>query len=509
MDPASAKRSRIEPVDGPGGASSGADGDDADDAGTQVQSVFVQLQSMKGELLGPKLDIPSNATQVQLSQLINKLLEAPEGETIPYTFYIDENELLGNLMQHIKDKKLSTEQEIQIKYQPLERFHVRAVTRCTDTLEGHQGAVLHLSFSPDGKYLVSGGGDNLVRFWDVDTCAPLNDCRGHKDHVLATAWCPDGKKFATGDKRGKLLVWSPTSPKPLTNLRGHKKWITSIVWEPMHRNKSCERFASGSNDGTVKIWNSRTGKCEISMTGHAGSVEAVCWGGQGFLYSGSRDRVINVWAADGPTKGTLVRQLKGHGHRINTLALSCDHVCRSGPFTYKKTRFENEDEAFESAVQLYQKKCGGVDERLVSGSDDFTLFLWTPTKSKKPVARLTGHQQLVFCISYSPDGRFFASGSADKKVKLWDGFTGKFITTFHGHVGAVYRLVWSADSRLLASGSKDSTCKLWPVKKSRHSGHAEHTLPGHADEVYALDWSPNGARLASGSKDRTVKIWRN
>ncbi len=471
--------------------------------------MFVQLKDMKGAALGPKLDIPASATQAQLSQLINKLLKAPEGETIPYTFYVNQDELTTDLFSHLSTQGVSREQEVEVVYQPLERFHVRAVTRCTDTLEGHQGAVLHLSFSPNGRYLVSGGGDNLVRFWDVDTCAPLNDCHGHKDHVLATAWCPDGRKFATGDKRGQLLVWSPTSPKPLATLFGHKKWVTSIVWEPVHRDRACERLASASSDGSVKIWNSRTGKCEVSMTAHTQSVEALCWGGEGFLYSASRDRTICMWAAEGASKGTLVKQLKGHGHRINALALSCDHVCRSGAHTYKATSFDDEDAAFTAATALYQKRCGGVEERLVSGSDDFTLFLWSPIKSKQPVARLTGHQQLVFCISYSPDGRFIASGSADKKIKLWDGFTGKFITTFHGHVGSVYRLVWSPDSRFLASGSKDSTCKLWPISTARHTGNASHTLPGHADEVYALDWSPNGARLASGSKDRTVKVWRN
>merc|ERR1712146_305287 len=106
----------------------------------------------------------------------------------------------------------------------------------------------------------------------------------------------------------------------------------------------------------------------------------------------------------------------------------------------------------------------------------------------------------------SPDGRYFASASFDKKVKLWNGFSGDFLTTLTGHVGAVYQVAWSSDSRYLVSASKDSTAKLWVVPSGRK---AKATLPGHADEVYALDWSPNGASVATGSKDRTIKIWKH
>jgi ribosome assembly protein 4 len=48
-------------------------------------------------------------------------------------------------------------------------------------------------------------------------------------------------------------------------------------------------------------------------------------------------------------------------------------------------------------------------------------------------------------VSFSPDGRYFASASFDKAVKVWDGLTGKFLAALRGHVGAVYQvyvLVW-------------------------------------------------------------------
>ena len=95
-------------------------------------------------------------------------------------------------------------------------------------------------------------------------------------------------------------------------------------------------------------------------------------------------------------------------------------------------------------------------ELLISGSDDHTLFLWSPLSSTKPIARLTGHQREVSYVSFSSDGRWAASVAWDNTVRVWEGRMGKLITTLRRHVGAVYRLAWSADSRLLTSASKDS-----------------------------------------------------
>jgi ribosome assembly protein 4 len=156
----------------------------------------------------------------------------------------------------------------------------------------------------------------------------------------------------------------------------------------------------------------------------------------------------------------------------------------------------------------------GGAELLASCSDDFTLCLWSPGTSKAVVARMAGHQALVNHIVFSPDGRYIASAGFDKKVKIWDGRTGKFLTTLTGHVGAVYQVSWAADSRFLASASRDSTVKVWNTRLGGSEGAAAkpvalNTLAGHADEVFALDWSPKGDMLASGSRDRTVKVWRH
>ncbi|ETI38583.1 hypothetical protein F441_15553 [Phytophthora nicotianae CJ01A1] len=477
--------------------------DSDDETGT---SAIAQFQSEDGTNVGPQLEIPMSSNVRQMEELVNELLQNGKNR-VPYSLFIGETEVTTSLKATVEELKLSTETALTITFQPLAAFRVRPVTRCSDTLQGHSEAILHVSFSPDGKRLASGGGDATVRFWDTNTCMPKHTGRGHKNHVLCTAWSPDGTRFASADRNGEIRLWDPLTGKQIGQpMKGHKQWVNSLTWEPMHRNATCERFASSSKDGSIKVWNARTGRSIASLSGHTDSVECIKWGGEGLLYSASRDRTIKVWAMEGEHVGKLVRTLIGHGHRINTLALNVDYVCRSGPFGHNTKSFASREEMQQAALKRYQEVRKGQPERLVSGSDDFTLFFWEPSESKKPLARLTGHQQPVNHLSFSPDGRYFASASFDKKVKIWNGQTGKFVATLTGHVGAVYQVCWSSDSRLIVTASKDSTVKVWELSEPKN---AKTTLSGHADEVYALDWSPNGDMVASGSKDRTIKIWKH
>jgi WD40 repeat protein len=123
------------------------------------------------------------------------------------------------------------------------------------TLNRHQGGVESVSWSPDGDWLASGGGD-LVRLWKPDgTAGPV--MRGHTDEVYPVAWSPDGNWIASGGSDCTIRLWKPDGTAgPI--FRGHQGGIHDIAWSP-----DSQRIVSASwLDSTLRVWNIESGRTE-------------------------------------------------------------------------------------------------------------------------------------------------------------------------------------------------------------------------------------------------------
>jgi ribosome assembly protein 4 len=314
--------------------------------------------------------------------------------------------------------------------------------------------------------MVSGSGDNTARIWDCDTGTPVFTMKGHTSWVLAVSWSPDDNRIATGSMDNTVRLWDPKTGKQVGNpMKGHTKWVRTLSWEPYHVQKPGEpRLASSSKDCTVRIWLTNQQKIDHVLSGHTGSVSCVKWGGTGFVYTASEDKTVKIW---NPTDGTLVQTLNAHSHWVNHLALSTDFVLRTAFHDHTGQIPVSEEEKIAKAKDRFLKAAtiqGEVVERLVSASDDMTMYLWEPSKSKKPIARMVGHQKQVNHVTFSPDGLTIASAGFDNHTKIWNARDGKFINTLRGHVAPVYQCSFSADSRLLVTASKDTTLKVWDMR---------------------------------------------
>jgi glucose repression regulatory protein TUP1 len=108
-------------------------------------------------------------------------------------------------------------------------------------------------------------------------------------------------------------------------------------------------------------------------------------------------------------------------------------------------------------------------------------------------------------LDFAGNGRFIASGSGDKTVRLWDILDGKLVYTLSIEDG-VTTVAMSPDGRYVAAGSLDKSVRVWDTTTGYLVERLENP-DGHKDSVYSVAFAPNGRDLVSGSLDKTIKLW--
>ncbi len=345
--------------------------------------------------------------------------------------------------------------------------------------------------SRNNQLLASGGTKGQIRLYTLNN-----------GQVLATFAAPagaaklefsaDSRTLAAACDDGSLILWdvtyNPGQPVPMDfgkplETYPRKAAVTSVTFAP-----DGHTVAASSRDKAIRIW--KVMSPQPRNLQHGPEVDAVAFNSKGtLLATGSHDGLVRIWDA---AKGNVVRQIAAHNQPM--------------PAT------------------VYSVAWSPDDRYIVSASLDTSLKLWDASNGNlvrtfagyKAKTSEKGHREGVFCAAFSPDGKWLASGSSDRTVRIWNVATGQvshelinpdlkpfgFPTYAPSHPGWVFGLRYTPDGkRLVTVGNAPAGTgylAIWNADTGKLlSGRRVQLGP-----LYCLAISPDGKWLALGCGPR-------
>jgi RNA polymerase sigma factor (sigma-70 family) len=402
-----------------------------------------------------------------------------------------------------------------------------------------------VTFSPDGRFLLTAGRDDWVRVWDPDSGREIRPAVRAPGWPEALALAPDGKRVAAGGQGGLIHVWDPATGIEVDAGPGHRAMVagvrvtrdgrTAITWD-WDRLLRFWDLATGREQRQIdwskadSFWPVLTpdGRSLLLSDGNGFSLLNLATGQQSPSPGGLANArgMPREFDADGQVLITTHKEVITFwdwpgGRQRRMIRLSADDaqfVTQPGEVFCSSVSLSPDGRTLAVArdwtwtVQLRDNFTGGSSETLA-------VELWdVPTGER---LRRLGFKARN--VRFLPDGQSLLTtgrgvGPSDTKDPaavtdgsvLWNTVTGEKRRSFAypeiaqpGSKRFIVAFALSPDGRLLATAEDDHTVLLYEVA----TGQARHQLAGHRDTVLALAFTPDSRRLLTASRDHTVLVW--
>lgn len=280
--------------------------------------------------------------------------------------------------------------------------------------------VAGLAFHPDGALIVAHHDAVVVR--SVTDGAVTGKIDADVRRVCAVA-VGDGVVAIGGGtpgQKGKVVVWDWKTKRVVAEIEGFGDVVTAVAIDG-------RRLAAGSADGSARLWRLEARPVELArLTGHTAGVRAVAFGGA-LVATAASDRSVKVWEAG---TGKLVRTLANHTAAVHALAVRPG----AGPWT------------------------------VASGGDDRTVRVWQPGIGRM-VRIVRKHEGAVLALAYSADGATLYSAGAEGVVRSIDADGDEVSARWPAHDDWIYAIAVSADGKWVATGDWAGDVRVWDAKR--------------------------------------------
>jgi WD40 repeat protein len=297
-----------------------------------------------------------------------------------------------------------------------------------------KGALYSVAFSPDGKWLATGGDDRCVRTWNVSTGELVHCLPGHDSAVTSVTFSPDGLRLASaGGLRGRgLFLWDTKTGRRRINLQPYNGWISNSRFSSDGRYLLGAIGLGARGKGLVAWWDLTTGKLRRGIDGND-------------LTYRDNDGIGSI--AISPNRRYVV--VANYAMRLwdtksNHERRTFDQH-RAEPLMIRQAMFTND------GLSVFAGGLGGV------------LGMWD-IHTGAEVRRFVGHTDDICGLAISADDQRAVSCGFDGSVRLWDAQTGAPLRQFIGHLSTVWAVAISPDGSQAASAGADGTIRFWALK---------------------------------------------
>jgi WD40 repeat protein len=340
-------------------------------------------------------------------------------------------------------------------------------------LENFNGRVWDAIFSPDGQMIATSDGEE-IRLWRSDGTflARLDDVPIEPDYAefVVMGFSQDSQTIATFShqlgQRKAVKVWNLDGS--LRSQFGDNGFIT-VKFSP-------DLQTVVTQDRKTAQLLQLDGRLITPLSGSSFRHSSLFSGDSQIIVSTAPSpdpdrQTVKFWQRDGKLISEFVAEKQFYPMALNwdgTIVMMSDGETRylqrqDGRILAPLAESEMPNHYIRSVIFSPDDQTIAVHYQNQSSSKQGLIKLWH--RDGRLRARITGHEQEITQIKFSPDGQRIATASADKTVKIWD-LNGKQIADLVGHQDWVRAIDFNPEGNLLISGSDDGTLKLWQINRN-------------------------------------------
>ncbi|KAJ1557228.1 Pleiotropic regulator 1 [Nowakowskiella sp. JEL0078] len=257
------------------------------------------------------------------------------------------------------------------------------------TLTGHISTVRGLQVSARHPYLFSCGEDKLVKCWDLEYNKAIRSYHGHLSGVYTLALHPTLDVLVTGGRDSCARVWDMRTKTQIYALTGHTATISTLKCQA-----SDPQIITGSNDSTIKLWDLAAGKTMTTLTHHKKSVRAISLHPTEFSFASASPDNIKQWKFP---EGKFIQNLEGQNTIINTMAQNAENVLFSGGdngsmhfwdwksgYNFQRAETKIQPGSLDSECGIFCSTFDMSGSRLITGEADKTVKMWKEDENATP-----------------------------------------------------------------------------------------------------------------------------